>query len=105
MKVSGLMGPFGGMCFYCRRAVSVPSYLPGQALTAHHATVDHDIPKCRIGYITPMKNNLVLACRECNNLKGDMTGTEFIQFRRDKKFARSYVEFLEMRLAKRLRLP
>lgn len=98
MKAAGLMKLFGGMCFYCRHPVR-----PGALHPSDRATVDHDIPKCRVGP-TPIKNNEVLACQECNGHKGDMTGAEFIQFRRDKKFPASYVEHLEEKLAARLKL-
>lgn len=99
MKAAGLMGSFGGMCYYCRHPVRVGAQHPSD-----RATVDHDIPKCRIGFATPLKNNELLSCQECNQHKGDMTGAEFIQFRRDKKFAAGYIEYLEDRLAKRLKL-
>lgn len=98
MKAAGLMNVFGGMCFYCRHPVR-----PNAAHPTDRATVDHDIPKCRIG-TTAIKNNEVLACQDCNGHKNDMTGAEFIQFRRDQKFPQSYIEWLEERLARKLRL-
>ena len=38
-------------------------------------SVDHVIPKSRDGESTP--SNLVFACRECNTVKGNLTGDEF----------------------------
>lgn len=99
MKAAGLMKAFGGMCYYCRHPVR-----PNSPHPADRATVDHDIPRCRLNLITPLKTNEVLACAECNQHKGDMTGTEFIMFRRDKKFPETYVQFLEERLAQKLKL-
>lgn len=103
MKAKHLMNIFGGRCFYCRREVRIGSMLPHKE-NPLNATVDHDIPKCRIGYTPVAQNNEVLACAECNQFKADMTGTEFISFRETKKLSQSYIEFLELRLARRLRL-
>lgn len=44
-------------CFYCRKALSLET-----------STLDHVIPVCMGGDI---KNNLVLACYECNNKKAN----------------------------------
>jgi 5-methylcytosine-specific restriction endonuclease McrA len=42
-------------------------------------TFDHRTPVCRGGMTTI--DNLVLACRECNLTKGDMTAEEFVATR------------------------
>jgi 5-methylcytosine-specific restriction endonuclease McrA len=104
LNARGLMMIFGGMCFYCRRRVTPQSTLPHSAISPLDATVDHDIPKCRIGFTPVASNNMVLCCRECNSFKADMTGTEFITFRQSKKIPKSYIEYLESRLIKRLHL-
>lgn len=39
------------------------------------ATIDHMIPRCRGG--ARGGNNVVLACRDCNELKGELTAEEF----------------------------
>lgn len=75
MKAAGLMKAFGGMCYYCRHPVR-----PNAMHPADRATVDHDIPRCRLHEITPLKTNEVLACQECNGHKGDMTGDRVYNF-------------------------
>lgn len=51
-------------CYYCHKE-----------LTAKEATMDHIVPVSRGGHST--KGNIVIACKECNTLKKDMTGVEW----------------------------
>jgi 5-methylcytosine-specific restriction endonuclease McrA len=52
------------MCFYC-----------GKEVSRKKKTRDHVIPKSRHGSSQP--NNLVDACKPCNQLKGCLTLEEF----------------------------
>lgn len=101
MNLTNLRKLFGNRCVYCQRTVIAPSLLPNQNFSPSHATKDHDVPKCRIGY-TRLENNEVLACQACNNAKQDMTGPEFMSFRATHRFAPSYIEWLEQRALKAL---
>lgn len=63
-------------CYYCgRETLPAPTgdTPPAYPLTA---TIDHMIPASRGGGAGA---NLVLACRDCNELKGDMTSEEFAE--------------------------
>jgi 5-methylcytosine-specific restriction endonuclease McrA len=107
-KLDHVYNLFGGKCTYCKRRTTKPSMLPHQH-TELDATVDHDTPKCRTPYISfrenfTNNNNVVLACRACNQSKADMTGPEFLSFRAIKKLPQSYIEYLEAKLLKRLKL-
>lgn len=64
------------ICHYCGRKTKREAST-GDPLAF---TVDHLIPRSRGGGWK--KENLVCACRECNNTKGDMTEAEFIGSRR-----------------------
>lgn len=66
-------------CHYCRRRVFGDSP-PG---TPQQATVDHMTPKAHGGPDEP--SNFVLACLECNRLKGDMAYETFIFIMRNKR--------------------
>lgn len=59
-------GRVGVYCFYCG------SFLPQKKVTVDHAT-----PKCRGG--THDAQNLLPACRPCNNAKGPLTLDEYRQ--------------------------
>lgn len=61
-------------CHYCTRLMTPPQRM---FETKHGlmATVDHMIPRCRGGSVAG--NNVVLACRDCNELKGELTSEEF----------------------------
>lgn len=64
----------GPYCEYCGRRTTKPeTYFEVQHPLM--ATVDHRIPVCRGG--TSDWDNLALACRDCNEFKGDMTVAEF----------------------------
>lgn len=78
--------------------IGAPYSVPDYAL----ASRDHDIPKCRRGYLSG--GSEVLSCVRCNHAKGDMTAVEFIAFRQTGKLAQSYLEFLEKRLVAKLKL-
>ena len=61
-----LLGQHAFRCFYC-----------STALTAKNRTLDHKIPLSRGG--TNTINNVVPACRPCNNRKLRMTTGEFLE--------------------------
>lgn len=59
-------------CYYCRRVTILTRKSPKwDGLTA---TLDHITPRASGG---GRVENLVLACRDCNDLKGDLTPQEF----------------------------
>lgn len=68
-------------------------------LKSHAATKDHDTPFARGGVRNA--NNEVLSCHRCNVVKGDMTGPEFLEFRKTGRLAASYIAYLERSLAER----
>lgn len=51
-------------CYYCR-----------SELAAEEVTMDHVVPMTQGGRSTP--GNIVPACKDCNNLKRDMTAVEW----------------------------
>lgn len=55
-----------GLCVYCKEPVKIKS---GRGRSYNDATIDHVIPYARGG--TDAWTNLVLACRSCNEAKGD----------------------------------
>jgi hypothetical protein len=92
-------------CCYCHRAVIRPSRsdLSGKNNHNSEASIDHDIPKCRIGYVEKRGSNTVLSCFACNQAKGDMTGDEFIHFLRSGEILPSYINWIAEKMKKRLR--
>jgi 5-methylcytosine-specific restriction endonuclease McrA len=57
-----------GLCFYCKKK-----------LRKDHTThFDHKIPRHRGG--SQSLQNIVAACKDCNQLKGTRTATEFRRF-------------------------
>ena len=56
-----------GVCYYCR------NHFP-----AHALTMDHIVPLARGGRST--KNNLVTACKECNNQKKYLLPMEWKEY-------------------------
>ena len=63
-KRTKLLKQTRGRCWYC-----------GVALGTQQATIDHKIPKSRGG--SSQLLNLVIACRTCNNRKGQLTTEEY----------------------------
>lgn len=61
----------GDTCYYCPKQCHRKD-----PLHKDYATIDHKIPKSKGGLST--SDNLVIACLECNQAKGDMTAEEFI---------------------------
>ncbi len=60
-------------CCYCGH--TVVRYRPGTAaMPRNTATRDHIIPRCHGG---TYGNNIVIACVQCNNLRGDMEAYAF----------------------------
>jgi 5-methylcytosine-specific restriction endonuclease McrA len=70
--------PDGWTCHYCGRAVVPPP--PGRNHTTAEApslaTLDHWVPRARGGSWD--LDNLVMACRPCNNDKHSLTGDEYL---------------------------
>lgn len=56
-----------GRCFYCTAKLSNTK-----------STTDHVIPISKGG--TNEQSNMVVACKPCNNAKGDRTGAEFLSY-------------------------
>lgn len=65
-RLPGLMLLFGSRCGYCGCKVYARTH---RNRDLDKATVDHKIPRSRGG--TDAWSNLVLACLECNEGKGD----------------------------------
>lgn len=65
MLVECLAARDGDQCFYCRH----------EFCRSSRRTIDHVIPLSRGGHTT--FRNLVLACRWCNDHKGDQTRDQF----------------------------
>jgi len=64
----------GRHCHYCKRPVRL-----ARELSAHRkddATIDHKIPTSKGGANAP--DNLLLACRECNEAKADRDYNDFV---------------------------
>ena len=61
-----------GRCRYCKQLMV---HIPGTVLDSS-VTWDHVVPRSRGG--SNAVENLVLACRSCNNLKGNKTLAEFL---------------------------
>lgn len=66
----------GGRCYYCKETVFADME---HNFHPREATIDHKTPKSRGGFV---KGNIVIACFECNNRKGNMTEEEFRTQRR-----------------------
>lgn len=62
-----LIDKFGNQCFYCTRHFEEDDPL---------RTLDHLTPLARGG--SNLIENLVLCCRKCNNAKGDMLFSEYV---------------------------
>lgn len=60
------------ICYYCGKVITDEKDL----------TVDHKIPRSRFG--KTWYSNLCICCSECNKEKGDMTDTEYIEYRQNK---------------------
>jgi len=79
-------------CRYCG-VRTVRWMLPGHHKRPNQRTADHVQPKSRGG--SHLAHNRVVACRECNKLKADMTGEEFEYFLATGCLAESYVKYVE----------
>lgn len=70
-----------GLCFYCDRLMAIyhgdPKPTPDDA-----ATFDHIIPMSVDPNLKRSRGNLVLACYECNNQRGDMAADAFLIMKR-----------------------
>lgn len=67
-----------GICHWCNRQTKMPSVLPWVPKNDFDATVDHVVPLSKGG--GNGRDNLVLSCRHCNSLKGDMMPDEWEAF-------------------------
>lgn len=65
------------LCFYCEREMTAPA-LTDDRKHPLMATVEHRQPLSR-GGDRHDRQNAVLACRDCNELKGNMTEAEFTE--------------------------
>lgn len=97
-RLGPLMHKYGGKCCYCGNSV----HRDGPIDSTFVATRDHDVPKARLTEFTPA-DNIVLACRLCNNIKGDMTGEEFKYLLETGQMHRQYMEWLAKKTLAALR--
>lgn len=70
-KLLRLLAAQGGRCYYCDSALCRGAQHPKA-----QPTLDHRVPPGRGG--SNAIENLVAACFDCNQRKGDMTGDEFL---------------------------
>lgn len=66
-------------CFFCERKFTLKNYGEGNAVLI---SVDHIIPESKGG--KDDKINTVVCCKLCNNIKNDLTLSEFIKKVKDK---------------------
>lgn len=72
-RLEAIFSKTDGDCTYCEKQLAWSNYgLPGNRGAWQ---VDHSLPVSRGG--TAHLNNLVAACVDCNQTKGDMTASEF----------------------------
>jgi HNH endonuclease len=73
-QIEKLIAQYGAYCHYCPTPVRLR---PG-AMNPYKddATIDHKVPKSKNG--SNAFENLLLACRRCNEAKGDQSYEEFI---------------------------
>ncbi len=69
-RLQALMERDGRRCQHCGRGVRVVKLKSGQRQPKDQATEDHIKPKCDGG--TDDMSNLLLACFDCNNTRGNM---------------------------------
>lgn len=72
--IEELIAAHGDRCQYCK--IQVRRNWMERNYYAHDATVDHVIPKSKGG--TNDRSNLVVACRRCNNAKGNRSLEAFL---------------------------
>lgn len=71
-----LMAEHGGRCVYCGLKLTADQR---HCLRHDYATLDHVVPRSRGGLGAPF--NRTIACRACNQAKGDMLPEEFLMLR------------------------
>ena len=67
-----------GKCYLCGEQMCT-DVTPGKPPPSNYATVDHIVPLVLGG--ANDRSNLALACRECNDDKGDLTADEYRDYR------------------------
>lgn len=73
-RVRAMLFPLqNGRCCYCFVEMVLRG---GNPTTDNWATLEHKIPKRYGGRLS--EDNTILSCRRCNNIKSDMTHTDFI---------------------------
>lgn len=100
-RAAGFIFNHNGICYYCLEPVE--STTPANP---RHPTRDHKTPKARGG--NNKRENLVLCCIGCNNVKSDMTDIEFQHFMATGKLSKTYIDWLAKRFlvaAERLGVP
>ncbi len=73
-QIEMLIAEDGEDCRYCRKRVR--KNFVGHDYADNDATIDHIIPRSKGG--TNDRKNLCLACRRCNNAKGDRDLADFL---------------------------
>lgn len=74
------------ICFYCENIMVPHAYASGVSLPRNAPTKDHLEPRTYAGPTTP--KNLVMACSQCNGLRGEIDAMTFVNlmlkwFKRD----------------------
>ena len=89
-RVRKLISRFDGKCHYCHRPVEIL----GEC--GNRPTREHLIPICRGG--NDALSNIALACEGCNQVKGDMTEGEYLEFLKFGRLPDSYIEWITKRM-------
>lgn len=67
----------GGRCYYCSTIMLLAKIPNGVRQPSNLATLDHIIPVSKGGACGPTLN-CILACRSCNNERGDQDARDFL---------------------------
>jgi 5-methylcytosine-specific restriction endonuclease McrA len=74
----------GGLCFWCGEPMRDEAPSNGRPHPPLMPTIDHIIPRARGG--TNERVNLVAACSDCNNRRGDMPAGTYAMLTRGLRF-------------------
>ena len=68
-----------GKCYYCKCKMDTTTLVTGEIMREDHMTIDQKIHLSKGGQ--NVNSNKVLACRNCNSYKGNLTLEEFVSSR------------------------
>ncbi|WP_318013630.1 HNH endonuclease [Mesorhizobium sp. BR-1-1-8] len=77
-----MFGQQDGRCFYCDELMLL-SFAQRDNIWSRTATLEHLVRRADGGSST--RGNLVCACRECNQKRGDIPWEEYRALRRDRR--------------------